>query len=310
MSITFLDFCNQLIHSPALLVITILNLGVILVNGWTDAPNAIATCVTTRSLSPKKAIFMAAVFNFLGTLIMTTINATVVQTIFNMVDFGDNSQQALIALAAAMFSIVTWAIIAWWFGIPTSESHALIAGISGAAIAIQKSISAINTNEWIKVIYGLVLSTILGFTLGFFVTKIIQIICKNIERPKTVKFFKKSQIFGGAAMAFMHGAQDGQKFMGIFMLGICLAGGSTGVTNFTIPFWLMILCSLTMTIGTSIGGYRIIKTVGMGMVKLEAYEGTSADIAGTICLLRFNSIWNTNKHYTYKNNCNYGSRCC
>lgn len=285
MYIAFNEFLEQIMSSPALLIITILNLGVILVNGWTDAPNAIATCVSTRSLSPQKAIMMAAVFNFLGVLIMTLVNSTVVQTIYNMVDFGNNTEQALIALAAAMFAIVIWAVVAWWFGIPTSESHALIAGISGAAIAIQKGFSGINGNEWIKVIYGLILSTGLGFGIGFLVTKLIRKICKNVQRQRATRFFKKSQIVGGAAMAFMHGAQDGQKFMGIFLLGICLANGKAGVTDFTIPLWLMLLCSVTMTLGTSIGGYRIIKTVGMKMVEMEPYEGTSADIAGACGLL-------------------------
>ena len=284
MEVSFIEFLNQFISNPALFVITILILGVILVNGWTDAPNAIATCVSTRSLSPKKSIMMAAIFNFLGVFVMTLANATVVQTIYKMVDFGNNSEQALVALAAAMFSIVVWAVAAWWFGIPTSESHALIAGISGAAIAIQKGFSGINGAEWVKVIYGLVISTILGFGFGFIVTKIIRKVCKNIQRQKATRFFKKAQIFGGASMAFMHGAQDGQKFMGIFLLGICLANGNTGVTDFTIPFWLIILCSAVMTLGTSIGGYRIIKTVGSGMVKMEAYEGSAADIAGAMCL--------------------------
>lgn len=285
MYISFNEFLEQTISSPALLIITILNIGVILVNGWTDAPNAIATCVSTRALSPKKAIIMAAVFNFLGVFIMTHINATVVQTIYNMVDFGNNSEQALIALAAAMFAIVVWAIVAWWFGIPTSESHALIAGISGAAITIQKGLSGINGEEWIKVIYGLVISTVLGFGLGFLGTKLIRKICENVQRQKATRLFRKSQVIGGATMSFMHGAQDGQKFMGIFLLGICLTNGNTGITNFTIPLWLMLLCSATMTIGTSIGGYRIIKTVGMKMVEMEPYEGTAADIAGACGLL-------------------------
>lgn len=290
MSISFIEFLNQVISNVPLLIITILTLGVILVNGWTDAPNAIATCVSTRSLSPKKAIMMAAVFNFLGVFIMTLVNATVVQTIYNMVDFGNNSGQALIALAAAMVAIVVWAVLAWWFGIPTSESHALIAGISGSAIAIQKGLSGINGEEWIKVIYGLVISTILGFGLGYFVTKIIRSVCKNVQRQKATRFFKKFQVVGGAAMAFMHGAQDGQKFMGIFLLGISLAAGNAGITNFTIPLWLMFLCSATMTLGTSIGGYRIIKTVGMKMVEMEPYEGSAADIAGALCLLT-STVW-------------------
>lgn len=285
MTINFYDFINQIIQNPFLLIIVSLTLGVILVNGWTDAPNAIATCVSTRSLSPKKAIIMAAIFNFLGVLVMTLISRAVAQTIYNMVDFGNDASNALIALCAALFAIVAWAVAAWFFGIPTSESHALIAGISGAAIAIQGGISGINSSEWLKVIYGLVLSTILGFALGFIVVKVIILICKNVERRKTNKFFKYGQIMGGAAMAFMHGAQDGQKFMGVFMLGIFLANGYTSVNEFSIPLWLMILCSVIMSLGTSIGGYKIIKTVGMGMVKMEKYQGFAADTAGAICLL-------------------------
>ena len=126
-----------------LMVSTVLTLGVILVNGWTDAPNAIATCVSTRAISARKAIVMAAVFNFLGVLVMTAVNASVAMTIYNMVDFGGNAHISLVALCAAMAAIVIWATAAWYFGIPTSESHALIAGISGAAVAIQNSFSGI-----------------------------------------------------------------------------------------------------------------------------------------------------------------------
>lgn len=252
MTISFLDFINQIISTPTLLIITLLTLGVILVNGWTDAPNAIATCVSTRALSVKKSIILAAICNFLGVLVMTIVNSTVAQTIYNMVDFGQDPNTALIALCAALFAIVVWAVLAWLFGIPTSESHALIAGISGAAIAIQRGISGINGNEWIKVIYGLVLSTVLGFISGYVFTKLIEIICRKLDRRKTNNFFKKGQVIGAASMAFMHGAQDGQKFMGVFLLGIFLANGVSNVTTFQIPIWLMILCSLVMSLGTSI----------------------------------------------------------
>lgn len=285
MTITLQSFLNDLMSNPALAITVVLTLGVILVNGWTDAPNAIATCVSTRSMSPKSAIFMAAVFNFLGVLIMTLFSATVAETIYNMVDFSGDSHSALVALCAAMFAIVIWAVAAWWFGIPTSESHALIAGISGAAIALQGGLSGINGSEWIKVVYGLFLSAGLGFGMGWGIVKIVQLICKNMNRTKTNKFFKGAQIGGAAAMAFMHGAQDGQKFMGVFMLGVFLARGESNVTNFQIPIWLMILCSLVMSLGTSIGGYKIIKAVGMDMVKLEKYEGFSADFAGAGCIL-------------------------
>lgn len=285
LSISFFDFINQILANPTYLLIVLLTLGVIFVNGWTDAPNAIATCVSTRALSPKKSILMAAIFNFLGIVVMCLFSNAVVQTIYNMVDFGNNSQDALIALCAGLFAIVLWAVGAWYFGIPTSESHALIAGISGAAVALHGNFSGINGGEWIKVIYGLIISSVLGFSLGFISAKVIEFICKNMNRNKTLKFFKGGQIFGGAAMAFMHGAQDGQKFMGVFLLGTCLASGYYGVTEFSIPFWLMLLCSVVMALGTSVGGYKIIKTVGMGMVKLETYQGFAADVAGAMCLL-------------------------
>lgn len=279
------DFLSMLGSNPALVIIVLLTLGVILVNGWTDAPNAIATMVSTRSLSAQKAIVMAAVLNFLGVFVMTAINANVAQTIANMVDFRGDPHDAIVALCAALFAIVLWATAAWYFGIPTSESHALIAGVSGAAIALQGGISGINPAEWVKVIYGIVFSTLLGFGLGFLVTKAVQLIFRNMSRLESRRFFKQGQVLAGAGMAFMHGAQDGQKFMGIFMLGIFLGQGNADASSFVIPVWLMVLCSVVMALGTSIGGYRIIKTVGMGMVKLETYQGFSADLAGAISLL-------------------------
>ena len=285
MTISLSEFLNQLVSNPALIITTILTLGVILVNGWTDAPNAIATCVSTRAMTPRAAIIMAAVFNFLGVFFMTLVNATVVQTIYKMVDFGGDSHDALIALCAALFAIVLWATAAWYFGIPTSESHALIAGLSGAAIALQGGLAGINGSEWINVVYGLALSTVLGFIMGWSVVKLVGMIFRNIDRRKTHGFFQGAQITGAAAMAFMHGAQDGQKFMGVFMLGMFLAQGQGNVQNFVIPIWLMILCSVVMGIGTSIGGYKIIKAVGMDMVSLEKYQGFSADIAAAGCLL-------------------------
>ena len=282
---SMLEFFGQAFSNPMLLVSTVLTLGVILVNGWTDAPNAIATCVSTRAIGVRKAIVMAAVFNFLGVLVMTTINSSVAMTIYNMVDFGGDAHLSLIALCAAMAAIVIWATAAWYFGIPTSESHALIAGISGAAVAIQNSFSGINGAEWMKVIWGILLSTVLGFVLGFITSKLTVLIFRNQNRMKSEKFFSRAQVVGGGAMAFMHGAQDGQKFMAIFLLGAAFAGGNSTTSEFTVPIWLMVLCSAVMGLGTSIGGYRIIKSVGMDMVKLKPYQGFSADLAATLCLL-------------------------
>ncbi|HHV50811.1 MAG TPA: inorganic phosphate transporter [Clostridiales bacterium] len=282
---SFFEFLSDAVTNPPLLITALLTMGVIFVNGWTDAPNAIATCVSTRAIAPRAAIIMAAVFNFLGVFVMTMFNSTVAQTVYNMVDFGGNSKDALTALCAALFAIVVWAVAAWYFGIPTSESHALIAGLSGAAISLKGGLSGINGSEWVKVLYGLGLSTALGFIAGWVAAKLTTFICQDLDRRKTTTFFRKAQVCGGAAMAFMHGAQDGQKFMSVFLLGMFLVKGQANVTEFVIPTWLMLLCSAVMGIGTSIGGYRIIKAVGMDMVKLETYQGFSADVAAAGCLL-------------------------
>ncbi len=283
--VSFLSFWSALTSSPILAITIILTLGVIFVNGWTDAPNAIATCVTTRCLGVRSAIWMSALFNFLGVLIMTQINSSVASTISNMVDFGDNTQEALVALGAALLSIVIYSVAASVFGIPTSESHSLIAGLSGAAIAIQQGIGGINGSEWIKVIYGLVLSLALGFASGWIICKALTILCQNLERRLANRYFAGAQIIGAAAMSFMHGAQDGQKFIGVLFLGIAFANGQSSVTGMEIPVWLMLLCSVVMALGTSVGGEKIIKSVGMDMVKLERYQGFSADMAGAFCLL-------------------------
>ncbi|MCG0274906.1 MAG: inorganic phosphate transporter [Thermosediminibacteraceae bacterium] len=284
MTVELVDFLSQLVSNTTLMVTVLLTLGVIFVNGWTDAANAIATCISTRSMGPRDAIIMATIFNFLGGLVMTLLNPMVAQTIYNMVDFRGDAHEALIALCAALFAIVLWATAAWWFGIPTSESHALIAGISGAAIALQRGLGGINLDEWVKVIYGLGLSLFLGFFSGWLVVKTVELICRGFDRRKTYTPLRYAQIISAAGMAFMHGAQDGQKFMGVFMLGVFLTQGQASVTEFIIPIWLIVLCSAVISLGTSLGGLRIIKSVGMDMVKLETYQGFSADMAGVICL--------------------------
>ena len=283
MDLSLAYFWGQMTQNPLLTIAVLLTLGVILVNGWTDAPNAIATCVATRCMRPGPAILMAAVFNFLGVFLMSMLNATVAETITKMVDFGTNSHEAIVALSAALFAIVVWATLAWYFGIPTSESHALIAGLTGGAIALHGGLGGVNSAEWVKVLYGLVISVVMGFALGWIVCKLVTILFRKVHRQKTETFFKGAQITGAAAMAFMHGAQDGQKFMGVILLSNFLAQGKTPEPC-AIPLWMMLLCSIVMGVGTSIGGKKIIKSVGMDMVKLEKYQGFSADIAAAISL--------------------------
>ncbi|MBO5897866.1 MAG: inorganic phosphate transporter [Clostridia bacterium] len=281
----FGTFIDQLLANPLLLLSVVLTLGVILVNGWTDAPNAIATCVVTRCMSARAAILMAAAFNFIGVLLMTKLNANVAVTITKMVDFGTDPHESIVAISAAMFAIVVWATLAWALGIPTSESHALIAGLTGSAIALHGSLDGVNGGEWVKVLYGIVISVTLGFGLGWLVCKAVTFIFKRAERRKTEIGFRWAQIFGAACMSFMHGAQDGQKFMGVILLCTLLASGKGAPLAVTPPEWMMLVCSVVMGLGTAIGGKRIIKSVGMDMVKLEKYQGFSADLASSLSLL-------------------------
>ncbi len=290
MDLSLLGFWNQIVSNPLLALAVALTLGVILVNGWTDAPNAIATCVVTRCMPVRAAIFMAAVFNFLGVFVMSLINSSVAEKITKMVDFGDNYEVATVALSASLFAIVLWATLAWVFGIPTSESHALIAGLTGSAIAVSGGLDGVNPAEWVSVIIGIFVSVLLGFGLGWLICKGVMLAFRRMERRKTEVIFKYAQIAGAAGMSFMHGAQDGQKFMGVIILAVFFANGMdpAGMSEINVAeelLWLMLVCSAVMGLGTMMGGKKIIKSVGMDMVKLEKYQGFSADIASSISLL-------------------------
>lgn len=285
MTITLFEFLREFSVNPPLQASVLLILGVILVNGWTDAPNAIASLVASGGMKLKDAIGLAAVFNFAGLLIMAAFNSKVAFTIYNMANFGGNPADSLIALCAALSAIIVWSALAWCFGIPTSESHSLIAGISGAAVALNNGFSGINPQEWGKVLYGLLFSAVVGFGFGCLGGIVLNYRKHSRSRRTIGKSLIRIQISGAAAMAFMHGAQDGQKFMGVFLLGIFLAQGRNEAGTFRIPFWMMLLCSLTMALGTAIGGERIIKTVGKDMVQLDSRRGVAADAAGAGCLL-------------------------
>ena len=310
MEISLSEFLNRLAGNPPLQVTVLLILGTILVNGATDAPNAIASLVASGGMELRKAIRMAAFFNFAGLALMTAWNANVAFTIYHMVDFGGDTEKALTALCAALTAIILWASAAWCFGIPTSESHALIAGLTGAAISIHKGLAGVHWQEWIKVLYGLFFSGILGMGMGFAGGRYLLRAGKGngrrsghgegkhrIEKKPGSNWLpaldkrrmEQAQKAGAAAMAFMHGAQDGQKFMGVFLMGIFLAGGKAPDGNFSVPLWMTALCSVIMAAGTAIGGERIIKKVGMDMVKLQKPQGIVSDAAAAVCLL-FSSL--------------------
>jgi len=264
--------------TPILIVVVFLVCCSIFVNGWTDAPNAIATVVATRVLHPKAAIVLGAVFNFLGVFLMGTAVATTTASIITI----GSGPQALITLGAAQLSIVIWAVSAWIYGIPTSESHALIAGLMGAGMSLN-GLDAFNAGPLGKVLLGIFISSVVGFLLGLYATKFVAFLFRKSKRRNANKFFSIGQIFSASLMAFSHGAQDGQKFMGVLYLSLIIGGiyPALGSGNMVIPIWIMVLCSLVMAIGTSIGGYRIIKTMGMDMVNLDKYQGFASEIVAS-----------------------------
>ena len=252
----------------------------IFVNGWTDAPNAIATVVSTRVLPPRVAVVMATIFNLVGIM---CFGSAVASTIANLINVGTGTSP-LIAICAAQLSIVIWSVTAWKFGIPTSESHALIAGLMGAGIAYN-GLASFRMDQFSKVLWGIGIATIVGFVATYFFTKLIRYLFRKVKRPRANRFFSGGQIVSAALMATSHGAQDGQKFMGVFVLVMLLAQNKAIPETVQIPFWIMLLCALVMGIGTSVGGYRIIKTMGIDMVKLEKYQGFSAEIVASTCML-------------------------
>ena len=282
--VSFSELLGLISQNPFLALVLVLVMGTIFVNGATDAANAIAEPIGTRAIDVDSAIWMSVITNFLGLVGMTLFSTAVADTMSGMVDFGGDAHVALIALAAATVSIVTWSSLAWVFGIPTSESHALIAGLTGAAIAVHGGIEGVNGAEWIKVLYGLVLSTLLGFAAGWLIALVIPYLCRNADRRSANEFFAKMQVWAAAGASAMHGAQDGQKFMSTAMLAIMLSQNMT-VEGAQFPFWLEVACALVMAIGTGVGGKPIIKKVGIDMVQLEQYQGFAAALSATGALL-------------------------
>jgi inorganic phosphate transporter, PiT family len=246
------------------------------VNGWTDAPNAIATVVSTRVLSPSQAVLMAAVLNIVGTVVTGTAVAYTIGTGIVKPDLI-----GLPVLLAATLTVVIWSTAAWRYGIPTSESHELVAGLAGAGLAVAGP-SVLLWAGWQKVLIGLGFSTILGFSLGMIVMTSLYWILRRTSPSSIRNVFSRLQILSAAFMAFSHGSNDGQKFMGIFARALVLGGV---MTQFAVPLWVMLLCGGVMGIGTAFGGWRIIRTVGFKITKLEPVNGFAAESSGAIAIL-------------------------
>ena len=281
--VTFSAFIDALIANPILGVIVAIAIGATIVNGATDAPNAIATVVGTRALDPDRAILMAAACNLIGLFLISFVTTAVAHTILNMVDFGGDNHMALIAVCAGSVSIIVWGIISWYFGLPTSNSHALCAGITGAGVAIT-GFAGISGHEWMLILVGLVGSVVCGFGLGWLFARLTNVLFSSTNRTKVRDGFRIAQIATGAGVALLHGAQDGQKFLSIALMGIIIATGGDLNEMGGMPLWLILVIALSMGLGTALGGKRIIKTVGMNLAKLEMHQGCVASLAAAACI--------------------------
>ena len=254
---------------------------VIFVNGWTDAPNAITNVVVTGSLSYRAAAALAAVCNALGTLCGVLLGGEVMKRVAGLVSFAGaqgEAHRAGLALCCAFASVAAFAVCAWRFGIPTSESHALMAALVGASLALGGG-SPVDAAALGVILAGLALSVALGALFG----ALISAVFARVLRGAPERLLDGAQIAGAAGMALMHGAQDGQKFVGVLLLANMLARGETQPQA---PGVLTVLfCAAVMALGTALGGERIVRRVGNDMARVNKLEGFAADTAGTLCLL-------------------------
>ncbi|MBD3110097.1 inorganic phosphate transporter [Bacillus sp. AGMB 02131] len=242
------------------------------INGFHDTANAIATAVSTKALKPKHAIFMAAIMNFIGAMTFTGVAKTITKGIVDPFTLENGS----VVILAALISAIAWNLITWYYGIPSSSSHAIIGSIAGAAIAAA-GFGAIKYSGFTKIIAALLLSPILAFTLGFIVYSIFKVVFKNNNLAKTNRNFRFFQIFTAALQAYTHGTNDAQKAMGIITMAL-IANGYVATSD--IPFWVQLACATAMGLGTSVGGWKIIKTVGGKIMKIRPVNGVAADLTG------------------------------
>lgn len=255
--------------TTALFLTLLLVLAAEFVNGWTDAPNAIATVVGTRVLRPMTAVALATLLNIAGAMVGKQVALTIAKDIIHAEAID------LPAIAAAMTAIVVWSTLAWKYGLPTSETHALVSAMAGAGLATAGT-SVLVATGWKKVGIGLLCSTFFGFFGGLILMTAVYWIFRKASRRLVAGLFSRLQILSAASMAFSHGTGDGQKFIGAFSLALFLGGMNP---EKEIPFWVVLLCAGIMGLGTACGGWRIIRTMGMRLTKLEPVQGFAAETA-------------------------------
>ena len=257
---------------PFIIIVIVLALAFDFINGFHDTANAIATSVSTRAISPTNAIIMAAALNFLGAMVSTGV----AKTIGGDIVVGHIDQPIIIA---GLVGAIIWNLLTWLIGLPSSSSHALIGGMIGGVLLSPLGADGLNMQGIGKIVIALVASPVVGGIIGFIIMSIMFRVFHGANPSKTNARFKKMQIITAATMAFSHGSNDAQKSMGIITLAL-VSGGV--LTEFEVPDIVKILCATAMAVGTSVGGWSIIKTVGGKIFKLEPINGFAADLNSSI----------------------------
>jgi len=263
---------------PAFVMLCLVILAALLfdyINGFHDTANAIATCISTRALSVRSAILMAAVLNFAGAMISTKVATTIGKGIV------DSSNVTQMVVLAGVAGAIIWNLVTWYYGLPSSSSHAIIGGIMGAVFA-HAGLSALKWGGLKKIILALVLSPILGTAVGFIFMLILYRVFRNHAPSGLNKNFRRMQIASAALMAFSHGTADAQKSMGVITLSLVSYGF---LKTFVVPWEVMVACATAMALGTAAGGWRIIKTVGHDFVKLQPVHGLCVETASAGVIL-------------------------
>jgi PiT family inorganic phosphate transporter len=244
-------------------------------NGFHDSSNIVATIIFSRAMSPRIALYLTAVAEFIGPFLFGVAVAKTIGEDIVMPGTID-----MIVLLSALTTAILWNLFTWYFGIPSSSSHALIGGIIGAVIA-EAGIQAIQYGGLLKVIIALFLSPVLGMVVGFLLTRLVFFLTKN-SSMKINKFFKNAQVITGVGLALSHGANDAQKTMGVITLGLVISGT---ISSFSVPIWVIAISALAISLGTAVGGWRLIKTLGGRFYKIKPVHGFSAQISSAAIIL-------------------------
>ena len=258
-----------------LVLVVLVALGFAYTNGFHDSANAIATSVSTRALTPRIALIMAAVMNLLGAFGGTGVATTVSKGIIDT----PSGKQGMVILWAALIGAIAWNLLTWYFGLPSSSTHALFGGMIGAALAGGSRV--IWSGVWEKIIVPMITSPIVGLILGFLVMLAILWIFRRANPHKAKRNFRMAQTVSAAAMALGHGLQDSQKTMGILVLALTISGHLSGPA---IPFWVKICTALALSAGTWAGGWRIMRTLGRKIIELDPPQGFAAESVGASIL--------------------------